>query len=1398
MRKVFFLFFFISTYVLSQSSIFVKYSDDISLENIERLKQTQIKSTVNTNKPVKPLLAESYKVSNSNVYSERIVRIVKYTFSTEEQKEQFIAGLDRSNVEYLQDNIVYKINFTPNDSLLSEQWALKNINAFDAWNITKGSPDIKIGVIDTGIDYLHPDIENTIYINPGEDLNGNGKYDISDENGIDDDGNGFIDDIMGWDFTDRYGFPFDTTGGGGDYLDWDNDPLDEQGHGTAISGIIGATQNNISGISGVAPNCKIVNLRAFDPSGYGDEDDVSSAILYAVDNGVDVLNMSFGDGSFSYVLKDVVEYAYSQGLTMVGSSGNSGSSKPHYPSGYPEVISVGMSSESDYVSGLSNFGSTIDLVAPGVSILSTDYQGGYDEVSGTSAATPFVSATAALLLSIDDFTNQGIKQILKSTADDIAEDGWDSLAGAGRLNVYKALQVSAPGNVAFISPEMDYSSSSGEIVVAANLISPYFESYKLKLGKGYLPDTFEDIISDGRYQLSNDTIHIFNVNELADTVYTLALEVSYTDGGSSEERVNFHVDRTAPEPVLINSGAAYYGETPTIIASFQTDEVAVAQMYFRKKGAPEFQYITLDGLTVNNQFVKQLHYGFVPSGLIDYNTEYEVYFKIKNLAGLETEVLNDGEYFLYLTGSAIGSRAYTVKEFEHTNGRLFKETSNFTGVNNFLINEAPSSENLHIYSLTNNEFVLVDSISERIPLTVGDFNNDGKKDILSTFLRNAYIETQNNPNQPGFSNVFKEESGDLWPVLADDIDGDNLTEIIFIYDSETINIFEVGSDFSVTPEYTLENFSELGIIGNTFNTNRGVICDSDNNGLKEFWIGDDDGDVIGFECDGVDSYQNKASISSGLAGYDFRIGAGDYDGDGVEDVAVLFKSYQELHIAPFYTYYIFNTANNSLNILDTKTLFDPSTEFSSSIFHTAGDDIKLADIDNDGRSEMILFTFPYVYISEYENGVPSITYFTDNVNSDYIFTGDLDNNGVAELALPNDYGVSFIEFSKTNSTPVPAAFKGYSLANSIKLSWVSEADKYYIFKGSNKDQLTLIDSSNNPEYIDTDITLDQNYYYSVQAYSSNYDITLSNISNSIKVYAHTPAIPTEVKVKSSANIVVKFSEKINKTILNLESFSIEGIGRANSISPSTENSYLLTFRPDLEPGEYSLVIKDILDYYGSPIDETKIDFTVESIYEDKLFIVNSYKVTSKYSIVIEFSDELDEASALNRTNYNIKPSNSVKRVSLFGENNNQVLLETNNPISSIGREVVIQLSDIYSSSQSGSIKISEGSGSYIVLSGYGDNLDDFMIYPNPFKESFSVNKITFANITKKAKITIFNLSGIKMAELEEIDGNGGIEWDLRDTAGNKLSSGIYICYIQAYDKAGNETETKIEKFAIIR
>lgn len=328
----------------------------------------------------------------------------------------------------------------PNDTEYDEQWYLDMIDAPQAWDMETGDSSVIIAVLDTGIDLDHPDLEDNIWINTDE---------IAD-NGIDDDNNGFVDDVYGWDFIDDDNTPVPDASHG-------SDP-DAVSHGTVISGIIAATGNNNEGLSGVVWDARIMAVRMLDKVGSGDSIDARKAINYAVENGADVINLSFSGSTNDPALRKAVMNAYNQGVVIVAALGNEGvniNANPVYPACYKDgdadwVIGVAASNRTDQHSLFSNYGSACtDLSAPGEDMYGLFYyepSDGYstlygDHWSGTSVASPVVAGAAALILS--KYPNLGpmdIRNILKLSVDPMSLSGvYRGQFGAGRLNVDQAI-----------------------------------------------------------------------------------------------------------------------------------------------------------------------------------------------------------------------------------------------------------------------------------------------------------------------------------------------------------------------------------------------------------------------------------------------------------------------------------------------------------------------------------------------------------------------------------------------------------------------------------------------------------------------------------------------------------------------------------------------------------------------------------------------------------------------------------------------------------------------------------------------------------------------------------------------------------------------------------------------
>ncbi|MFQ5480243.1 MAG: S8 family peptidase [Thermodesulfobacteriota bacterium] len=340
-------------------------------------------------------------------------------------------------VKYAELNALRYMNVTPNDTDFASLWGLNNtgqtagtfdadIDAAEAWNSFTGDPNMVVADIDTGLDMTHPDIAANVYTNPGEIAG----------NGIDDDANGFVDDVHGWDFASN-----------------DNDPSDTAtlcgGHGTHTAGTIGAAGNNGVGVTGVNWNVKIMPLKVFKVF-FGlfcsaSSTDIIQAINYASSMGVRVSNNSYGSTSFGQAEKDAIGASKSVFVAAAGNDGVNTDTAPQYPSAYdlPNIISVAATDHNDVMSTFSNFGIvTVDLAAPGESILSTTPGNTYSFFSGTSMATPHVTGAATLLLAKDPtLTVNEVKWRLLAGVDPI---GGLPVGTGGRLNINNTFLFPAP------------------------------------------------------------------------------------------------------------------------------------------------------------------------------------------------------------------------------------------------------------------------------------------------------------------------------------------------------------------------------------------------------------------------------------------------------------------------------------------------------------------------------------------------------------------------------------------------------------------------------------------------------------------------------------------------------------------------------------------------------------------------------------------------------------------------------------------------------------------------------------------------------------------------------------------------------------------------------------------
>lgn len=342
----------------------------------------------------------------------------------------------------------YYLLDTPNDTYYSASWYLTNINASAAWSVTNSSSSVIVADIDSGFALNHQDLTNQWAINPGE--SGDGK----ESNGIDDDGDGYVDNWRGWDFVNNDNQPqAGTQNSGGQGV----------AHGTETAGLIGATSNNALGVASVARNVNILPLQVIDDNGNGYSDDVAQAISYAVDHGANIINMSLGTNGDDPLVRSAVDYAFEHNVIVVAAAGNCGNSSAGacsgqvagyvtFPANYNRVIAVGASDSSNARASFSSYGERLDIMAPGSgTIISPTYTASNgtsmyaSSLYGTSFASPIVASSAALIRSIrPDTSIDDVRALLMGGATKLSSMSgafYTQSYGHGLLNIGQAIQI---------------------------------------------------------------------------------------------------------------------------------------------------------------------------------------------------------------------------------------------------------------------------------------------------------------------------------------------------------------------------------------------------------------------------------------------------------------------------------------------------------------------------------------------------------------------------------------------------------------------------------------------------------------------------------------------------------------------------------------------------------------------------------------------------------------------------------------------------------------------------------------------------------------------------------------------------------------------------------------------
>ncbi|NIR68767.1 S8 family serine peptidase, partial [candidate division KSB1 bacterium] len=1205
-------------------------------------------------------------------------RIIKIEFSETEKIAKIISAYEHDpNVEYVQPNYVHRIHAIPDDPLLSEQISLNVLQAEEAWQLQLASPDVIVGVIDTGLDYEHEDLRDALWMNEGEDLDGNGRIDSTDFNGLDDDGNGFVDDIRGWDFTDAPTFP-----DGGDFEMPDNDPFDENGHGTSVAGIVGASGDNGLGIAGLAYGCRIMNLRAGTSRGLLEEDDVASAIVYAVENGAQIINMSFGDNVASPLLRDVIQFAYEQNCVLVASAGNSNTDKIHFPSGFTETVSVGATNADDRLAGFSNYGSSVDLVAPGVNVLTTERADNYGSFSGTSAAAPFVSGLAALILSrTPEMSNEAVKGLLISTTDDLGQQGWDNFYASGRMNAFKAVQSAFFSIVRIDYPKVDQGFANGPIHIRGTASGGFLEAYNLQIGVGETPEEWTELTRVRNRQVIDEPIWDLDIVSLSDTLYTLRLIAENKDGTALEDKVRFFIDRTSPVISEVRQTSMLDSDRPSVLLEFSTDDLCVAAVHYRASGSTEpFQVLKLPFRTTS-------HRVNLTQNVL--NGEMQFFIEATNGAGLASISDNQGVFFTAdLSAPAIGALAVERRALTLPSGFLLDKSADFDrdGFKEIVLNQYDANFNfgsVKIFEFSRTQFEEIFATEATlIPRDWGDSDGDGLLEILAGRGGSSFILEAPSQNEPPSELVWT-DNANAWASQFSDLDQDGLGEIILRLD-DLFTVWETTGD----NDYALvDSFPNPTAGANSVGVPRSEVGDFDGDGQMEILFGDFDGDIYIYEGKPDGTVEFIWSDSLPLLDTIAYLTFGDYDGDGIPEFAVGSHTDPALNTESTFNsghwlYRLYKRdGDNSFRVAWEQAFFG----FQSPRDFDSG--ISSGDIDNDGRAEVLIGVFPDFYVVDYAPAAAEyrVVWHTTPNRSNRTLVADFDNDSRNEFYFNTGTEIaSYQVLSEFVGPATPLALKVRPLdANLVELSWQSpdKESTFQIYRGISAESQTPLVQINRTRFLDTTVQNGITYWYFVTAIDSTKTPPESLPSVVVNVTPGPKPFVVQAQHLSLNQIQVTFSEAMDSSVKNQTNFEIESVGTpVSSIVNRLGQEVILTSPTELSPGAYRIVARNVFDLDGTPIDSTGNFAEFQVLAQARAPYLVRADLVSQNELRLEFNVTLDFASASRLENYSVEPDVQIATATLSPENPQFVLLrlDSESPIGPFGIEYVITIRNVQS------------------------------------------------------------------------------------------------------------------------
>lgn len=1069
----------------------------------------------------------------------------------------------------------------PNDPSYTEQWNLTLLNMPQAWEIERGKPQITVAVVDSGIATQHLEFRERLWENVNE-IPGNG---------IDDDRNGYIDDRNGWDFSDA-----PTLLGGGDWTERDNAPEDETGHGTHVSGIIAAAVNNGIGVAGITQNCRLMPVRVsfkFGGGTYIQNDDAAAAIVYAADNGAQVINMSWGDTVRASIIEDAIEYAYQRGCVLVSAAGNSAILGSYYPAALKNVISVAGLGRERQMYDSSNFGATVNIAAPAEEILSTSLNDGYQTRSGTSMAAAHVSGVAALVLSANPHaTNIEVQEKLIATAKPLFIT---EFVGAGSLDAHAALVSSTPF-IAQIDTQRTSQQTLESIEILGSAGGTEFTEYWLEYGIGELPNLWFPLGTVQTKPKLNACLHKWDTSTLAEGRYTLRLSVKLTD--EDIKRVKTVVDVRHKSPLILR-----HESHPWLVGN-RLDSVVIWQTAELTTGKVEI--LTADGnvdRTIHSDAENLLHI----ANLSDLGISQGIYtyrLVVQNRAGFQHIDDNNGKlYRIEVRDAAIhpsslsqvasadrGLHAIVSPVDINGNGRLE------------LFAVEIGAGTAQIFEITdNNTYDQIFAFTESfLPWAAADTDDDGLIEILGNVSGTTFLLEQ--PAQGEFPTKRIWEAQGDWSRTIVDADADGIPEIFARNDAtNSISVYEADGDNNHSIIATLENPT----VGNNGISANFATGDFDGDGRTEILVGDDDGELFIYEATGNNQYKQtwKHTLSEGTPQL---FAAGDLDGDGNAEFAICAKTGTQIgNTILDIRYYHWLLSIFSLDSDDTYQLV---WQQRISDVNDGGNGMTIADANSDGQNELCISVQPNFYLIQYDGTTyrtiwhhsatstfePIVTNLNGSDTNMLLFNS---NNALSAFSVPTAENSLLSTPWRITAKPIDR--------HSIRLTWQPVQDNvtYIIYRGVSENELEQVHSgTQETHFTDTELTTGRTYWYALASKHSGGKISAQSESVSV-VPTERPRLQTAA-FSPPNQLLLQFNKQMGTSAThagryrlykekNMENGSDNYTPRS-ALLDKARKRVVLTFSPEVfrTGNHYQIEALQLSDIYGASLADDANTLTI--------------------------------------------------------------------------------------------------------------------------------------------------------------------------------------------------------------